>query len=106
MMKKPRSATLLIISANDAGDGRTVYRASDGTWTRDIAEARIESSQAAAEGLLAICNADSALRVVDPYLVEVTVHDGQVRPVRYRELIRVEGPTTDALTDLIPSRAA
>ncbi|WP_293863547.1 DUF2849 domain-containing protein [uncultured Alsobacter sp.] len=106
MMKKPRSATQLVISANDAGDGRTVYRTADSRWTRDIAEARIETSQAGAEALLAICTADSAVRVVDPYLVEVVIQDGHVRPVRYRELIRVEGPTVDPLTDLLSSRDA
>lgn len=106
MMKKPRAATKLVISANDAEDGRTVYRAADSSWTREIGEARIETSQAAAEALLAICVADSSIRVVDPYLVEVTVEDGRVRPVRYRELIRVDGPTVEALPDLLPSHAA
>ena len=106
MMKKPRAATALVISANDAADGRTVYRAPDGSWTREIGEARIETSQASAEALVVICNADSATLVVDPYLVEVTVEDGRIRPVRYRELIRVEGPTVDALPDLLPARDA
>jgi hypothetical protein len=106
MMKKPRAATALVVSANDARDGRTVYRAEDGTWTRTIDGALVVPSQATAEALVAICSADSATRVVDPYLVEVTVQDGRVRPVRYRELIRVEGPTVPALTDLLPARDA
>lgn len=99
MMKKPRAAASLVISANDTLSGLTIYRTAAGGWSTVLADALVVPSQAEAEALLPQVVRDSATTAVDPYLVEVTQEDGRIVPVRYRERIRLEGPTVPALTE-------
>ncbi|MHB2168900.1 DUF2849 domain-containing protein [Alsobacter sp. R-9] len=98
MMKKPRSATLLVVSANDTLSGVAIYRTADG-WTTRLDEALVIPSQAEAEALLPQVTRASAIEAVDPYLVEVIREDGRLVPVRWRERIRLEGPTVPSLAD-------
>ena len=98
MMKKPRAATLLVVSANDTLTGVAIYRTADG-WTTVLDEAVAIPSQAEAEALLPQIARVSAIDAVDPYLVEVTREDGRLVPVRWRERIRLEGPTVPSIAD-------
>lgn len=109
MMKKPRSAASLVISANDTLSGLAIYRTADGGWTTVLADALVIASQAEAEAMLPQVTRDSAATAVEPYLVEVSREEGRLLPVRYRERIRFEGPTVPAITerpDLIRADAA
>lgn len=98
MMKKPRAAESLVISANDTLSGLTIYRTPGGGWSTALGDALVIPSQAEAEALLPQVASDSATTAVDPYLVEVTREDDRLLPVRYRERIRLEGPTVPAIT--------
>ncbi len=99
MMKKPRAAASLVISANDTLSGLTIYRTAAAGWTTVLAEALVIPSQEEAEALLPQVTRESATTAVDPYLVEVTHENGRLVPVRYRERIRLDGPTVPALTE-------
>ena len=83
-----------ILTANDLRTGRVVYFNSKGEWTGFITEAQLARDELAAERLLTKGQlAEQAQLVVGAYLIEV---DGQYEvpiPVRYREQLRVNGPS-------------
>ena len=89
--------TAQIVTANRLSDGLVVYlnRASGGAgWSERIESARIADDAAAADGLLVRAEGPGqAVRVVDPYLIEVTNLGAVPQPVSRREAIRAQGPT-------------
>jgi hypothetical protein len=83
-----------IITANSLGGGRVVFQTPAG-WSRDIAGAELLFSQEAVAAALARAAADAAANlVVDPYAIEVKHGPNGLTPLRLRERIRAEGPTT------------
>jgi len=83
-----------VLTANRLGDGRVVYLSGEG-WTTDLEQARLLSDPGAAEtaeqeGREAV----AARLVVEPYLIDVAAEIDRVEPVRLRERIRAEGPST------------
>jgi len=83
-----------IVTANSLADGRVVFQTAFG-WSFHIDEAHVLDSKEAVATALERANADAAQnRVVEPYAIEVTLSDGCPAPVRLRERIRAEGPTT------------
>ncbi len=81
-----------LVTANRLRDGVPVYRTADG-WSPAIDDSRLVA-EPAAEALLVEAQAGpKPLPVVAPYLVEVTVEQGKVRPLALRERIRAFGPT-------------
>ncbi len=86
--------TLHILTANDLLDGDVVFFA-DGGWSRDYRLARIARTPNEAKALEATGAAEKAARrIVDPYLVEITIEAGDAPvPVRYRERLRTLGPS-------------
>lgn len=99
MMKKPRAAASLVVSANHTLTGLAIYLTPAGTWSTAIGEALVFAAQPEAEAALPAIIADSPAVAVDPYLVEVMQEDGRLVPVRWRERIRLEGPTVPPLTE-------
>lgn len=92
-----RSANTQIVTANALVDGDVVFRTDDGRWVRTIDDAGLLADPAAADAALAAANRDAAAAIVlDVALIEVTVADGRVVPVRLRERIRAFGPTVKA----------
>jgi hypothetical protein len=86
---------LQVITANRLLDGRVVFLGAGGRWHEFIGAGQVAQDTAEAAALQA--EADRAVadrRVVAPYLIDVIVADGQVRPLRYRELLRALGPST------------
>ena len=82
-----------IVTANRLDDGLVVYLNGAG-WSERIDDARIAGDDAAADGLLVRAGGPGqAVRVVDPYLIEVTREGAVPRPVSHREVIRARGPT-------------
>ena len=82
-----------IVTANRLDDGLVVYLNGAG-WSERIDDAQVAGDDAAAERLLARAEGPGqAVRVVDPYLIEVTRAGGVPQPVRHREAIRARGPT-------------
>ncbi len=82
-----------IVTANRLDDGLVVYLNGVG-WSGRIDDARVARSEEEAAALLAEAKGPGqAVRVVDPYLIEVTREAAVLRPVRHRETIRARGPT-------------
>lgn len=83
-----------IVTGNRLGDGRVVYLTKSGSWSERISngaiarkdEERIRLEAMAAHGV-------GSCEVVEPYAIEVVEADDTIRPVRYREYIRAEGPS-------------
>jgi hypothetical protein len=83
-----------IVTGNSLGEGRVVFQSASG-WSLRIEEAELLVTNEAAEAALARALADAAAnRVVEPYLIDVKPEAGRLVPVRLRERIRAEGPTT------------
>ena len=81
-----------ILTANRLRDGETVYYTGS-TWSPHAAEAKVVTTQEAADELANIGKAAyAANQVVDVNVVDVTVN-GEVKPAHIRELIRATGPT-------------
>lgn len=82
-----------VLTANRLTDGIAVWYA-DGGWAATVDNADIAHDKAAEDRLEAIGAAAYANNeVVDANLIDVSVVDGVVEPVRLREKIRAAGPT-------------
>jgi len=80
--------------ANDLLEGDVVFAAAQG-WTRDPREARIAHDETQAQALERFGASEFLhARVVDPYLVDVTLSaEGAPVPRHYREILRTLGPS-------------
>ena len=82
-----------ILTANRLRDGEVVYW-SRGRWVTALDQAEVFGDEAAAKAALKAADASVQDRtVVNPYLFDVRVEDGVLRPVKEREIIRAAGPT-------------
>lgn len=86
--------SMQVLTANRLRDGRVVYLTPDGGWSLRLGDALTAAGDSAA-GVLAAQGrqAVAARLVVDPYLIAVADGGGAIRPLRFREAIRAEGPT-------------
>ena len=89
-----------IVIASGLGDGRVVFlaegsRAGAVQWAALIGDSVVAENDDRAADLLAIAEADAVERhlVVDPYLIDVEREGDELRPTKYREVIRCLGPT-------------
>lgn len=83
-----------IITANSLRDGRVVFQTAFG-WSLHVDEAELLEGKEQVAAALARANADAAdNRVVDPYAIAVSRSGDEIVPVRLREKIRADGPTT------------
>lgn len=95
--KRPPLPVILLV--NDLLDGEVLFAAKSGKgdrgWTRDVREASVAQDDAAAQALEDFGAKQVALqKVVDPYLVDVTLGaDGAPVPRHYREVLRTLGPS-------------
>lgn len=88
------TVALQVFTGNRVSDGIVVFMTGDGNWTERVALSGVLSSKAEVERMTEVADAAAAdAVVVDPYLIEVTLEDGDIRPVRYRERIRAYGPS-------------
>lgn len=86
--------TVQIFNANDLLSGRVVYLTKDGGWSERIAEAvTFETAEDEARLKQIADAAFDARRVVDVLPIEVSIENGAIRPVVYRERLRAEGPS-------------
>ncbi|HET7335447.1 MAG TPA: DUF2849 domain-containing protein [Rhizomicrobium sp.] len=82
-----------ILTANRLRDGAVLYW-KDGAWVDALADADVfESAEAADAALEAGRGFVRNQYVVTPYLFDVVLDKGTVKPVREREIIRAAGPT-------------
>ncbi len=89
-----------VVIASDLSDGRVVFlsrKAQPGAveWVRLLEDAAVAADESSATQLLSLGEADAKARheVVDPYLIDVEERAGELRPTKYREVIRCLGPT-------------
>ncbi len=87
-----------VITAQRLADGGCVWMDGEGNWLTDINRAKC-ASEAESEALLKLAAASVAKSVVvAPYAIEVSVDGGKVTPIRFREQVRVKGPTVSLPT--------
>jgi len=83
-----------MIIANTLIEGQVVFLTAAAGWTHDIELGAVALSDQEAAALLAEAKqAEKANKVIDPYLIPVTVLNGSRQPTEYREFIRATGPT-------------
>ena len=80
-----------IVTANRLSDGGVAYLAADGRWSGDVQRAWRGVAEAA-QRRLEWARGQEAV-ICDPYVLEVGVVAGALRPLTTRERIRAEGPT-------------
>jgi hypothetical protein len=96
-------AALNVITGNSLGEGLVVFQ-SGSSWTLNVGEADVYEGKDALDAAVARANADAAAnRVVEPYPIEVTRDGAKIVPVKLREKIRADGPTTGHSKDTIPT---
>ena len=95
-----KNAEISVLSANRLGDGIVVFLDFEGAWSETIAEAVIARSPDEIRALQDRGTYDAAHNlVVEPYLVEVRETARGLVPIRYRERVRVTGPS---VLDYVP----
>ena len=83
-----------VISANRLEDGIVVYITKDNNWSECISDAEVFNDEAACdEALSKAYTAEEACIVVSSYLIDIEQQGEQYNPTKYREFIRVIGPT-------------
>ncbi len=92
-MSKNASATS-VLTANRLGDGAVVFLDFEGVWVEDVRSAAVARSPDESRALEERGAYDAARNlVVEPYLVEMHESGGNFVPVRFRERVRVAGPS-------------
>jgi hypothetical protein len=82
-----------ILTANRLRDGEVVYWAA-GRWATAFGEAQVFGDDVAAKAALKAADTSVQDRtVVSPYLFDVRLEGGALRPVKEREIIRAAGPS-------------
>jgi hypothetical protein len=79
------------VTGNRLRDGVPIYFAGNGTWSAVIGDAIV-----APDGGPLLAEASKGplpLEAVGPYVIDVTVADGVVKPIGLKEQIRAFGPT-------------
>lgn len=83
------------ITANHLKGGQVVFFASNGVWSEKIEDiALFEDKEALGEALTAASKDEERQIVVGVYDIDMEVGNGAPVPVKLRERIRAEGPTT------------
>ena len=82
-----------MLTSNRLRDGDVLYWRG-GDWVLTLSEGEIFADPASADAALAAANAGLIKNeYVAPYLFEVRMENGNIRPVKEREIIRAAGPT-------------
>ena len=89
-----------VVIASRLSDGLVVFlkeaaTAGSAIWVLELNSAELADSAERAAELLNAGEADAAANhiIIDPYLIDVETRDGQLRPTKFREVIRCFGPT-------------
>jgi hypothetical protein len=96
-----------MIIASRLTDGLVVFVTTEGGWATDIGAGALiaDDDSDERERLLALATQHEASNlVVEPYLIDVVVEEGQRRPAEVRERIRAFGPSVRS--DLLDGSAA
>ncbi len=86
--------SLKILTANDLRNGRVVFATGENDWSPVISRAHISNDNETDEKLLSIGKqAVDRQIIVEPFLIDITIENGLPAPVRFREQLRVCGPS-------------
>ena len=86
--------TPIVFTANNLLNGEVVWLGHNGAWVKSVEAAKVFATEDARQiAAKAAARADAENLVVEPYEIDVTLEDGQVTPVKFRERIRAAGPT-------------
>ena len=86
--------TAQIFNANDILSGRVVYLTREGGWTERIDDAVVFETPEDEARLKQVAEAAfEARKVVDVIPIEVSIENGAIRPLVYRERVRAQGPS-------------
>jgi hypothetical protein len=87
--------TISVLTANRLSDGAVVFLDFDGVWVESLRGAVVARSPDEARALESRGTFDAARNIiVEPYLVEMNESaDGSLTPVRFRERVRLAGPS-------------
>ena len=99
---KAGQAAPVVFTANRLRDGRVVWLGAEGRWLEAVAAATPFPPDAAAEGLALAQQGERQQLVVGAYAVEVGLTGAGPVPLSFRERLRVEGPSVNA----VPAEAA
>ena len=83
-----------VISANRLEDGIVVYMTNDNNWSECLSDAEVFNDEAASDKALSKAyTAEEACIIVGSYLIDIERQGEYCNPTKYREFIRVIGPT-------------
>jgi len=82
-----------MITANRLADGACVWMDGEGNWTTDIKRGKWVPEAESEELMKRSAAGVAKCLIVGPYAIDVSVDGGMVTPVRFREQVRVKGPT-------------
>jgi len=85
-----------VFTANRLRDGRVVWLGAGESWVEEIAAARVFAPQEAVAGLALAQRGEAEQRVVGVYGVEVSIQAGKPVPTKFREQLRMRGPSVAA----------
>jgi len=94
MDKPERLSTAKILTANDLHSGGVVFATAHGDWSPFISQALL-SDDAVTNERLETCGQHAVERqlVVEPFFIDVSIENGLPRAIRFREQLRVNGPS-------------
>ncbi len=96
MIKSKNLSGAQAVTANRLANGAVVFLTADSRWSPRVNDSAVAGDAGTAAALMAIANKAAADQiVVAPYLFEVSVEAGAVRPLSARESIRAAGPTVE-----------
>lgn len=86
--------SIKILTANDLHSGGVIFATSEGNWSSFITQAQLSSDSQTEETLVSMGNQSvEAQTIVDPFLIDINIINGVPVPKRYREQLRVSGPS-------------
>lgn len=94
---KPRPTTApVVVTANRLRDGRVVWLAVGDRWSDNLSDARVFAPTEADAAIALGRQGEAAQLVVGAYLVDVVLHGRLPQPIKFRERLRLRGPSVDA----------
>jgi len=86
--------SLKILTANDLLSGGVVFATREGNWSPFITQAELSSDSQTEDRLVAVGNQSvDTQTIVGPFLIDINIENGIPVPKRYREQLRVSGPS-------------
>ena len=84
-----------VLTASHLKSGQVIFLNDANEWTTSLHSVQVVSDEMSAARLEAVGEqAVEQNKIIGPYLIDVTIEDSKVVPVRFREQLRIFGPST------------